>query len=198
MDGDLVAGKGVPWQATDWHSAPRIRLGERSSAPSGHRTGLVALAATAGSQRDSALLQAVQHGTTIARCVPPTRKSVRPHLMRIQLLSLLTCLFAVACADHNGTVGVNAPKSDPTDAPGGVGGGGGGGGNGSSAAQNQGSTGSSPTGTGSGATSGGSSGSGGGGSSGGGPVPEPSTLLLVGTGLAGAALLRRRRDQKQA
>jgi hypothetical protein len=36
-------------------------------------------------------------------------------------------------------------------------------------------------------------GGGGGGGAGGSPVPEPGTMLLVGTGLAGAALMRRRR-----
>ncbi|MFM1872144.1 MAG: motif [Planctomycetota bacterium] len=52
------------------------------------------------------------------------------------------------------------------------------------------------TGSGGGTTPGGGSGAGGGGGSGGSPVPEPGTLLLVGTGLTGAALLRRRRQLK--
>jgi hypothetical protein len=43
---------------------------------------------------------------------------------------------------------------------------------------------------------------GGGGGGGGGPagsaVPEPGTLFLVGSGLAGAAMLRRRRQAKQS
>jgi len=46
-------------------------------------------------------------------------------------------------------------------------------------------------------TGGGSQGGnhGGGGGGGGAPVPEPGTMLLVGTGLAVAAMLRRRRQQ---
>ncbi len=43
---------------------------------------------------------------------------------------------------------------------------------------------------------GGPSGGGGGGTPGGGPVPEPGTILLVGSGLAGIALYRRRQRRR--
>jgi hypothetical protein len=107
------------------------------------------------------------------------------------LLSLTTCLLFAACADHQGELTTaNAPQppvnepdpgaiGNPGGQPGTIeppGGGSQGGGNG-----------------------GGSQGEGNpGGTEGSSPVPEPSTLLLVGSGLACAAMLRRRRQTKEA
>ncbi|MEO6593218.1 MAG: PEP-CTERM sorting domain-containing protein [Planctomycetota bacterium] len=128
------------------------------------------------------------------------------------LLSLTACFCFAACADHSGTAmtpdngpqaPVNPPDSGAWNAPerngassstssstAPVSGAPGSGGEGSSAG--------STAGPGIGSSGGSNSGSGGTGlppEEGGQPVPEPGTLLLVGSGLAGVALLRRRRQQ---
>ena len=145
--------------------------------------------------------------------------------MRIHLLITLTACFCLAaCAEHSGDMlirsdtpdtPVNQPDNGGTpppprnespsvpvnnsgSEPGGSstvttgGGGSGGGSNNGGGGSNQGG------GQGSGGGSGASNENPNNGTEGAQPVPEPSTLLLVGTGLAAAGLLRRRQTKPKA
>src|SRR5262249_41798942 len=121
------------------------------------------------------------------------------------IASLLLTLGLAACADHRGgVVAVDNPGTPPVgpsdqhaidpvqvvNGPGNTPPPGGGGGGSAGGSTPPGGGGSTPPG------GGGSTPPGGGGGGSGSPVPEPGTMLLVGTGLAGAALLRRRRQLK--
>jgi len=181
-----------------------------------------------GNTGTSSIVPAAKLGTSIALEREPPRPSMTRtpiHPMRKLLLtSLITCVGFAACADHNGSLaaldnGPQAPINDPDDGvfqPGpdaggsaGAGdaltddpltdatGGGTGGSGDAGGAQQGGGTGSAQDGGSGGGTSqeGGSQPP----TEGGGqPVPEPGTLLLVGSGLAAAALLRRRRKPLEA
>src|SRR5262245_47110253 len=136
-------------------------------------------------------------GCSFARTHLPT--SMRQVLLTA---SLLFSLGLAACADHTGAIAsVNPPNNPPIGPSDGNNvnpqpgddlsnalPGGGGGFNGGGSPPGDGG------GTGGGGGGGKDPGGGGGGGPAGSPVPEPGTMLLVGTGLAGAALMRRRRQ----
>lgn len=142
--------------------------------------------------------------------------------MRLHLLtaSLLCSMALTGCADHAARIVAVDPGTQPPIGPGDgstIGGGGGGGGDTGGGGTGGGSGGGDLTGGG-GSNGGGGGGptspltpgdnvsdggagdgvlGGGGGGPGGSPVPEPGTMLLVGTGLAGAALMRRRQKAQK-
>lgn len=146
--------------------------------------------------------------------------------MRLHLLtaSLIVSMAFTGCADHASRIVVSDPVTQPPIGPSDgstVGGGGSTGGGNTGGGDTGGSAGGGNlAGGGSGGAGGGSGGGttspltpgdnasdggsgdgvigGGGGGPGGSPVPEPGTMLLVGTGLAGAALMRRRRQGPKA
>lgn len=142
-----------------------------------------------------------------SRVVTHTARTMRLHLLTA---SLIVSMALTGCADHaarivagdTGTQPPIGPSDGNTVGGGGNTGGGSGGGTGGNTGGGAGGSGGGSVGTGGttpglgdGAADGSAvDGVGGGGGPGGSPVPEPGTMLLVGTGLAGAALMRRRRQ----
>lgn len=105
------------------------------------------------------------------------------------LLSLTTCVLFAACADHRGDLSTADMPQPPVNAPdpGAIG-------PGTNPGNSVEPPGGGSTGGGNGGGNPGEGGNPGTGTEGSSPVPEPSTLLLVGSGLACAAMLRRRRQ----
>ncbi len=130
------------------------------------------------------------------RCFEAVTHSAR--LMRLQLLtvSLIVSLAFTGCADHAARIVAGDTGTQPPIGPSdGSTVGGGGSTGGSTGGNTGGGAGGTTPSPGDGAADGSAvDGGGEGGGPGGSPVPEPGTMLLVGTGLAGAALMRRRRQ----
>lgn len=117
-------------------------------------------------------------------------------MRQLLITTVLLCVGFGACSDHNGSRNVGdkgpaAPINEPDSGVLPIGGG--------SVNVGNGGNGGTPGGGGSNSGTGGSGSNGGtgGGGSGSSPVPEPSTLLLVGSGLAGLAGLAMRRRKRQ-